>query len=357
MAIGNQWIYDSNIGRRVNRLNQTTFPKDTYEMEILENDFVSGKEWYESTETELLFWGIENNDIAFNFREGLTVAWDPLLVGERRKSSAGVIGFPGVLVGMTVDVLDYEPLSLSFGTVDAYKLHYKFIVQSPRGIYGVIYDWWVVPYLGVVKQQTAGGEEDLLSFFVGGGPISEVSDYDNDGLMDYEEIIIYNTNYQNADTDDDGIGDLSDICPNDYNPDQNDSDQDGFGDACDVCPSDPDNDIDEDGICGDADPCPDSPENNCNPPTSVSLTPNLPSPQVEGAEVTFTALVTGVFGSYEYRFLVRNVFGLIDEQPYSSSNTFQYIGGSGTYIISVWARNAGSTARYQAWKNIRFTFE
>jgi hypothetical protein len=60
-----------------------------------------------------------------------------------------------------------------------------------------------VPYLGVVKQQTPGGEEDLVSFAIGGGTITQDSDADQDNLSDYEEIFVYDTLYLNADSDDD----------------------------------------------------------------------------------------------------------------------------------------------------------
>ena len=101
-------------------------------------------------------------------------------------------------------VLSYEQLSLTIGIFDAYRLRYNFTVGSrPGGTSSQTFDWWVVPYLGVIKQQTPGGEENVMSFAIGEGTITQDSDADRDNLSDYQEIFVYDTPYLNPDSDGD----------------------------------------------------------------------------------------------------------------------------------------------------------
>lgn len=226
-AIGNHWSYDSNIQRKITKIDQTTFPQNTYVMEILMNNSLIGTESYETTNEEVLLWGIEG----FSFTNGLTVAWFPLSVGEKKKSSGGVVGYPGVTATMDVTVLNFEELSFSFGLFDAYKLRYHFTASGPGVTGDSTYDWWIVPYLGVVKQETLGGEEILVSFAIDEGRITQNTDIDSDGLKDYLEILIYNTNPSKSDTDSDGMPDGWEVTyalsplSNDSNEDP---DKDGF---------------------------------------------------------------------------------------------------------------------------------
>ena len=194
MAIDNQWTYDSNVQRKI-----TTININIYEMEILENGSLIGKEWYEATNDQLLLLGSGE----YLFDKGLLAAFFPLSVDEQRSSSAGVVGYPGVAVSMTVVVLSHEQLSLAIGSFDAYRLRYNLTAAGSGGTSSQTFDWWVVPYLGVIKQQTSGGEENLMSFAIGGGTITQDSDADRDNLSDYQEIFVYDTLYLNADSDGD----------------------------------------------------------------------------------------------------------------------------------------------------------
>ena len=221
MDVGNQWAYDSNIQRRITKIDQTTFPKDTYEMQILENHVATVKEWYETTNDKMFLWGQKAGGSLFKFDKGLLVVWFPLWVGEKKKTSARVVGYPGTTVKMTVAVLKYKKATLSFGVFDAYILRYKITVTSPIGTSKQTFDWWVVPYLGVIKQVTPGGKESLTSFAIGGGTITLETDTDGDGLKDYQELI-YNTDRSDPDTDDDGINDGDEV--NIHGTDPNDSD-------------------------------------------------------------------------------------------------------------------------------------
>jgi hypothetical protein len=78
---------------------------------------------------------------------------------------------------------------------------------------------------------------------------SPTDDYDEDGLTDEDEALIYGTDPINPDTDGDGVLDGVDNCKLISNPDQADADGDGIGDACDP-------DLDGDGVSDGSDFCP-----------------------------------------------------------------------------------------------------
>ena len=96
-----------------------------------------------------------------------------------------------------------------------------------------------------------------------------------------------------------------------------------------------------------------------SPASSVTLISGVPSPQVVGAQVTFTAGASGGSGGYQYQFYLRNpqgVWSLV--QPYGSASTWTWNTASGTpgsYELQVWARSAGMTASYDTWKGLAFT--
>ena len=96
-----------------------------------------------------------------------------------------------------------------------------------------------------------------------------------------------------------------------------------------------------------------------NPPTSVSLTSDLSSPQSEGTQVAFTAEAVGGSGSYEYKFWVRHsedkTWHIV--QDYSSSQDFIWNATDNIDAIGVWSRNAETNASWQVTKSIPFNTE
>jgi hypothetical protein len=97
---------------------------------------------------------------------------------------------------------------------------------------------------------------------------------------------------------------------------------------------------------------------DANPPTSVSLSSNLPNPQIEGTIVTFSAEVTGGSGSYEYKYYLCNPDGqwsMVQDYSSSPNYTWNTTGFFGTSYLQVWVRNAGSTDAYQVWKSTQFS--
>lgn len=90
------------------------------------------------------------------------------------------------------------------------------------------------------------------------------------------------------------------------------------------------------------------------PVSSVSLSASPPSPQVPGTAVTFTGSAAGGSGSYQYEFRQRQVgqpeFTLV--QAYGASPTWPWTAVAGNWEMKVNARNAGSTAEFEATQTI-----
>ncbi len=85
------------------------------------------------------------------------------------------------------------------------------------------------------------------------------------------------------------------------------------------------------------------------PLTITSFTPS-PGPFVTGTPVLWTAGVDGGTAPYTYKFFVYDGATWSVGQDWSSANTWIWTPSSaGTYTFQVWARNAGSSADYDAW--------
>jgi len=236
LEVDNRWTYQgtkqgflNTVQREVIRLDQTTFPTDTYVFEIRENGLLQASEWYGKTAAELRLWGSGGHA----FTSGLLSAWYPMTVGDHKVTSANVVGFPGVGISLTADVLSKGNVNLSFGTLEAYQLSYQMRTWGPNGDVTQKFWWWIVPHLGVVKDQRAESLAELTSFAIGGGTITQATDYDGDGLEGYQELLIYNTNWQYPDTDQDGLNDSEEISVG-TDPASDDTDGDGLKDGWEV---------------------------------------------------------------------------------------------------------------------------
>jgi hypothetical protein len=81
-----------------------------------------------------------------------------------------------------------------------------------------------------------------------------------------------------------------------------------------------------------------------------SLTANSASPSPAGAPVTWTATASGGSWPYTYKFFVYDGSAWSVGRDWSSANTWTWTPSSpGSYTFQVWAKNAGSTAFYDAW--------
>lgn len=95
------------------------------------------------------------------------------------------------------------------------------------------------------------------------------------------------------------------------------------------------------------------------PVSSVTLTPNAPSPQEVGTVVTFTAQgMGGGGGGYEYQFWHRaaadRLWTLAQNYSATSTWTWDTTGLDGTHYIVVYARNAGTTVAVDAFTLLPF---
>jgi hypothetical protein len=83
-----------------------------------------------------------------------------------------------------------------------------------------------------------------------------------------------------------------------------------------------------------------------------SLTPNVPLPVTEGTPVTWTATATGGIAPLSYRFWADadDGRGWILLRDWSPSNSFVWVPTPGTYTLQVTARNAYSTAAFNAYR-------
>jgi hypothetical protein len=74
----------------------------------------------------------------------------------------------------------------------------------------------------------------------------------------------------------------------------------------------------------------------------TSLMSNLASPQAAGTTVTFSTVASGGSGAYEFKWWIFDGTTWKVGQNWSSNSTFNWRPGArGTYIVAVWARNAG----------------
>jgi len=210
MDVANQWVYDGSVTRQIEELDHFSFGKDTFKLKIFQEGIPKGYEWYEVWKGYTLFWGFYDNSVTYKFSDGLLVGWIPVNAGESKRSLSWVLNY-GVEVDLTATFLGSEQITLNFDTFEAYKFRYNFTFTGPGGTTTTSYDWWFVPYIGVVKQQTSGGVANLISFSILGGTVSEVSDNDQDSLLDYKELTTYHTDPLQGDTDLDGCQDGAEV--------------------------------------------------------------------------------------------------------------------------------------------------
>jgi lipopolysaccharide transport system ATP-binding protein len=93
---------------------------------------------------------------------------------------------------------------------------------------------------------------------------------------------------------------------------------------------------------------------------SISSRPGSPVPK--GKQIDFVGMATGGSGKYEFSFRLKNLStGIaVTIREYSSDNRCRWDTNEqnkGDYLISVWIRNTGSQADWEAWEQMAFRIE
>ncbi len=225
LEVGNSWTTkkgSDTIVENVVSIDTSTFPVNTYVIEDFKNKIFKGRLWFERTEKEIKMWGEYDSRYGMMaFSSGLTYCWYPMEAGESRNSNTtSNISINGISVvvgmGLTVTVESMETVTISLGTFSAFKLRMDHLIWFPdypqQPEESVTSYQWVVPYLvGIKSMDSDSIESELISFTVGGGTITEETDTDEDGLKDYEELVIYGTDRLDIDTDGDNFDDGTEV--------------------------------------------------------------------------------------------------------------------------------------------------
>src|SRR6185436_5854899 len=81
------------------------------------------------------------------------------------------------------------------------------------------------------------------------------------------------------------------------------------------------------------------------PLSLTGLTPSVASPRTTGTTVTFSAGATGATAPYQYKFLVNDGASTVVAQNWSTASSFAWTPSvAGSYQVSVWVRDANTTA-------------
>ena len=213
---GTDYVYGSYTLKETVYLDTSTFyPTTTYKWVLKEDGCDAGNEWFEKGTGVLKLRGLriwDNEEyewLTFKFSTGLPMAWYPMKqigYNESNSTTMTVNQISGFNVSINVTVLAKESVALGFDTLEAYKMKYILTISGLENLQITFYQWQV-PYIGCIKYTDDECEETLTSFKIGGGTITQNTDTDGDGLKDYRELAVYNTNRESSDTDGDKIPD------------------------------------------------------------------------------------------------------------------------------------------------------
>lgn len=227
MQTGNGWTYTAVSGglsqgveRQVTGINSLLFPEPVHEVDYRKNDVFERTEFIEKREDQLLLRGetvrvgtdTGFTDQIFQYQDGLPLAWFPMKVGDHREiiTNGWFRVLPDLLfqISFTADVVGKEALPAPYEGLETYRIDYVIRLWG-KGPDGQSLDettslsWWLTPYLGVIKTSSPYSVTDLVSFRVDHGWLTDSRDGDNDGLRDFQELLVWQTDPEVADTDGD----------------------------------------------------------------------------------------------------------------------------------------------------------
>jgi len=234
LQVGNKWSYrgvfedfDYAVERRVSDLDLVTFsPMPTVRIEEDLDGQLLQTYWYSDSSNLMGWWGFQDAETAtmVRFKDGLSAMWYPLVAGQHRfsETQATIADIYAEEASLSVHVVDKELISLAFGQIEAFKLRYRLRFWDDSGDFSSVWYHWVSPHMGIVKYENDDVVEELVGFLLDDGRITQLSDSDGDGLGDYQERYLTNTDWLRVDTDMDGCSDLLEVSsnrqPHEYDP-------------------------------------------------------------------------------------------------------------------------------------------
>ncbi|MBI5906367.1 MAG: hypothetical protein HZB86_12640 [Deltaproteobacteria bacterium] len=97
-----------------------------------------------------------------------------------------------------------------------------------------------------------------------------------------------------------------------------------------------------------------------SPATGVTLTPSPAGPRPAGTQVLFTASGSGGTGTYEYEYWLLTGGAWAVVRPYSTTPTWTWDttgAANGTHYVTVYVRNAGSSAEVEALQQVSYELQ
>jgi hypothetical protein len=159
----------------------------TYRVEGSENGTVQEKKWYSISPSEMRWWRAEFLNGQWNIvvlTNSIRVAKNPLVVGDSWEDTT-----PGTFNGNPISVTSqnnaesYANITVPLGTYKAYKIHR--VITIPE-LGGVVDDsnFWVVPYMGINKQEFVDGADREVEELFEMGIRKVIIDFDKDAKTD-----------------------------------------------------------------------------------------------------------------------------------------------------------------------------
>ena len=175
MNVGNYWVNNGSNPtdgtwtqrKDIVSVDTTTIPGvTTYYMETRYGGTLKEKGWFSINSTEFRLWRIDSSDDGVSwestiFDGGVRLIRNPIVVGDSwTDSTTGTVAGSPVNISAQLSVDSQPTITVPLGSYKAYQIHR--IITIPE-LGGVVDDSlsWVVPYVGMVKDQYYYGGADV----------------------------------------------------------------------------------------------------------------------------------------------------------------------------------------------------